>query len=66
MLSQTYQMSSRTENAKAKEIDPGNDLLWRQNLRRLEAEALRDTMLALSGALESKDGRARILPAAQW
>lgn len=62
MLSQTYQMSSRAENAKADAVDPGNDLLWRQNLRRLEAEALRDTMLAISGRLNPKMGGRGFFP----
>src|SRR4029077_17369119 len=30
---------------------PGNTLLWRQNLRRLEAEAIRDSILTVSGRL---------------
>ena len=34
------------------EADPDNVLVWRMPKRRLEAEALRDTMLALSGRLE--------------
>ncbi len=62
MLSQTYQMSSRAENAKANSVDPANDLLWRQNLRRLEAEALRDTMLAISGRLNPKMGGRGFFP----
>jgi hypothetical protein len=62
MLSQAYRMSSRAENAKAGEIDPGNDLLWRQNLRRLEAEALRDTLLAISGRLNPKMGGRGFFP----
>jgi hypothetical protein len=32
--------------------DPDNTLLWRQNLRRLEAELIRDNMLAVSGTLD--------------
>jgi hypothetical protein len=62
MLSQTYQMSSRAENAKANAVDPGNNLLWCQNLRRLEAEALRDTMLAISGRLNPKMGGRGFFP----
>src|SRR5258705_440567 len=38
LLSQTYQRSSRADDATANRVDPGNDLFWRQNLRRLEAE----------------------------
>jgi hypothetical protein len=36
--------------------DPGNRLLWRWTPRRLEAEAIRDTVLAVSGALDSTVG----------
>jgi len=39
-------------------VDPDNTLLWRQNLRRLEAEAIRDAVLAASGELNLQmDGR---------
>ena len=62
MLSQTYQRSSRTENAAANAVDPGNDLLWRQNLRRLEAEALRDTVLSISGSLNPRMGGRGFFP----
>jgi hypothetical protein len=43
-------------------IDPDNTLLWRQNLRRLEAEAVRDTILAVSGRLNLKMGGRGIFP----
>ena len=33
-------------------IDPGNQLLWRQRLRRLESEVVRDRILATSGKLD--------------
>ncbi len=52
MLSATYSLSSqhRKDNA---EKDPDNRLLWRANLiQRLDAEALRDTILAVSGTLD--------------
>ena len=51
MLSRTYQQSSTGANVAA-ERDPENRLLTRQNLRRLEAEALRDALFALSGELD--------------
>jgi hypothetical protein len=63
MLSQTYRQSSRVANPQAVAVDPGNTLLWRQNLRRLEAEAIRDTILAVSGRLNSKMGGRGIFPA---
>jgi mono/diheme cytochrome c family protein len=53
MLSRTYQMESRPQG-KAEEADPQNLVLRRQNLRRLEGEAIRDAMLAVSGRLDDK------------
>jgi hypothetical protein len=35
-------------------VDPDNILLWRQNLRRLEAEPLRDAVLAVSSTLNGR------------
>jgi hypothetical protein len=50
LLSSAYRMSSRaTPEALAK--DPGNNLFWRFNMRRLTAEEVRDTMLAVGGTL---------------
>ena len=40
----------------AKEKDPANRLLWKFNRRRLEAEEIRDAMLAVSGRLNLKAG----------
>ncbi|MBI3465073.1 MAG: DUF1553 domain-containing protein [Planctomycetes bacterium] len=51
MLSQTYQLSSEMNQASA-EIDAGNAWYWRFDRRRLDAEALRDTILALGGTLD--------------
>ena len=48
MTSQAYQQSSR-RLAKLDEIDPDNRLLGRMNVRRLEAETLRDSILFVSG-----------------
>jgi len=50
LMSKAYQMSSQF-SAKGYEKDPGNDLLWRFNLRRLTAEEIRDSILAVSGEL---------------
>ena len=50
MLSRTYQMSSQaTDQALAK--DPLNDLLWRFDMRRLAAEEIRDSILAVNDSL---------------
>jgi Protein of unknown function (DUF1549)/Protein of unknown function (DUF1553)/Planctomycete cytochrome C len=50
MLSRSYQMSS-TYDAANDGIDPENKLHWRMSQRRLDAEAIRDSMLAVSGTL---------------
>jgi hypothetical protein len=51
MTSQAYRQSSRADNPQALRIDPENTLLWRQNLRRADAETIRDSILAVSGKL---------------
>jgi hypothetical protein len=55
MLSATYQMSTQY-NERAAAIDPENRLLWRMNRRRLEAESIRDALLAVSGQLDTTMG----------
>ncbi|MDQ3441043.1 MAG: DUF1549 and DUF1553 domain-containing protein, partial [Planctomycetota bacterium] len=55
MLSNTYQQSSET-NAAGAAAEPENRLLWRANLRRLDFEAVRDSMLTFTGALDRTQG----------
>ena len=62
LTSRAYRMSSRAENHAALAADQDNTLLWRQNLRRVEAEVVRDTMLAVSGALNPKRGGPSVFP----
>lgn len=50
MLSRTYQLSSQN-NAKNYAIDPDNHSHWRMSKRRLDAEAIRDSMFAVAGTL---------------
>ncbi|GIW82489.1 MAG: hypothetical protein KatS3mg105_4296 [Gemmatales bacterium] len=55
MTSNTYRMSSRDDpHGLAK--DPQNRLLWRFNMRRLSAEEIRDSILAVNGSLNRKIG----------
>ncbi|MEX2559813.1 MAG: DUF1553 domain-containing protein, partial [Pirellulales bacterium] len=65
MLSTAYRQSSRRPpqdadpndpQSAAERIDPANLLLWRTNLRRLEAEVIRDAVLAVSGELDRTAG----------
>jgi Protein of unknown function (DUF1553)/Protein of unknown function (DUF1549)/Planctomycete cytochrome C len=54
VTSSAYQQVSAYQpnaHANAKRIDPDNRLLWRQRLRRLEGEAMRDAVLSVSGTL---------------
>jgi hypothetical protein len=55
MLSNTYQMSSAYNDA-AFEADPENSRLWRFSRRRLEAEAIRDAVMSVTGNLQFVDG----------
>jgi hypothetical protein len=55
MLSAAYGQAAQ-ENEASRVIDPENDLLWRMPRRRLELEAMRDSMLAVSGELDYSMG----------
>lgn len=55
LLSRTYQLSSVVEPT-ALRLDPDNTLLGRFPRRRLEAEAIRDTLLVVSGLLDRSPG----------
>ncbi|MSQ96100.1 MAG: DUF1553 domain-containing protein [Gemmataceae bacterium] len=55
VTSKTYRLSS-AEHAKAREIDADNRLLAHANRRRLDFEAMRDSLLAVSGQLDLKMG----------
>lgn len=61
VTSATYRQAS-DHRADAAQLDPSNVHLWRMNLRRLEAEALRDAMLAASDNLQRRLGGPGIKP----
>ncbi|MFM8892928.1 MAG: PSD1 and planctomycete cytochrome C domain-containing protein, partial [Planctomycetia bacterium] len=56
MASAAYQRSSRAEAAECLAADEANTLWWRQNRRRLEAEAIRDAFLVAAGTLNPAAG----------
>jgi hypothetical protein len=65
LLSAAYRQASRAtpeQAALAVTVDPLNKLLHRQNVRRLEAESIRDAMLAVSGRLDRTVGGPGVLP----
>lgn len=55
MLSSVYQLSA-IQMSKNFEADPDNRLLWRFNRHRLDVEAMRDSLLFISGKLDEKAG----------
>ena len=59
LLSETYRQSSRQADSvpsRARKLDRDNRLLWRFPSRRLEGEAIRDSLLAVSGELNLEMG----------
>lgn len=65
MRSSAYRQISRRDclaaehngsESSGEHIDPENQLLWRMNLRRLESEIVRDSILSVSGALDRTAG----------
>jgi hypothetical protein len=61
LLSSTYRLSSQA-NPQALAKDPGNTLFWRFSMRRLFAEEIRDSVLAVSGQLNLQAGGPSIYP----
>ncbi len=55
VLSHTYRLTS-ANHAEGLSLDPENRLFWRMNRQRLEAEAIRDSLLKVSGELATKSG----------
>ncbi len=55
MLSSVYQESS-DDNPRFAQVDPENRLLWRANIRRMDFEEIRDSLLAIGGNLDETVG----------
>jgi len=55
LLSATYRQAS-DDRPEARAIDPDNRLIWKMNARRLDFEAMRDSLLAVSGRLDPRMG----------
>ena len=62
MTSSTYQMSSHFGTQQHQDVDPDNRYLWRMNRRRLEAEALWDSVNAAAGTINLKMGGRPVVP----
>jgi hypothetical protein len=62
MTSQAYRMSSHFDNDANHKIDSENQLLWKFRMQRMEAETLRDSILAVSGKLNRTLGGPPVFP----
>ena len=62
MMSEAYQMASSFENAADASNDPENKYVWRFRPQRLEAEIVRDSMLAAGGNINLTIGGEPIFP----
>jgi len=63
MTSAVYRQASAAENPAAASADPSNKLLWHFNRQRLDFEAMRDSLLFVSGELDTSIGR---MAMAEW
>ncbi len=62
MTSEAYRMSSQFEDPAGVEEDPDDQYLWRFRIQRLDAEIVRDAMMAASGALDLAIGGPPVFP----
>jgi hypothetical protein len=56
VTSRTYRLSSRNGDSPNRQADPENRLYWRANSRRMDAEVVRDSLLAVAGQLDRSLG----------
>ena len=62
VTSSAYRQTSMHQDKAAEKVDPENIYLWRFRSRRLEAEAVRDSVLAVSGRLNPEQFGLPIFP----
>ncbi len=62
VTSATYQQTSLRNDPQAAKTDPDNKLIWRFRRRRLEAEAIRDSVLSVSGRLNTEQFGLPVFP----
>jgi len=62
MTSEAYRMASAFEDAADREKDPQDEFLWRFRAQRLDAEVVRDSILAVSGGINLAIGGPPVFP----
>ncbi len=62
VTSSSYRQTSQWKNKRAEDVDPENILVWRFRRSRLDAEAIRDSVLAVSGRLNPEQFGLPIFP----
>ena len=62
MTSESYRMTSVYDSAVSREKDPQNQYLWRFRAQRLDAEIVRDSMLAAGGGINLTMGGPPVFP----
>ena len=62
MTSNSYRQSAENSQVTHSGLDPENRLLWRFQRRRLEAEAIRDSILFIGGRLSLEQGGPSVFP----
>lgn len=62
LVTESYQLASLGENPEAETKDPTNIYLWKYPRRRLDAESIRDSMLAVSGELDKSQPQGHDIP----
>ena len=62
MMSEAYRMASAFEDASNMTADPQNRHLWRYRMQRLEAEIVRDAIMAVAGSIDLTVGGPPVFP----
>lgn len=62
MSTQAYAMASQSGSEIGASRDPEVRAVWRQQMRRMDAEAIRDSILAVAGTLQEKQGGPSVFP----
>jgi hypothetical protein len=63
LATRAYRLSSSDAPNESTKLDPESRTVWSQRMRRLDAEAIRDSILQVAGTLTEKQGGPSVVPA---